>query len=85
MICAMVEDIPGVKRANEIITIHHGPQSLMVCISLDFQDKITSNQIEAIVSQLEREIRATIPEVSKVFVEAQNWRSHQKLLEKDGA
>tara|TARA_R110000868_G_scaffold373543_1_gene637740 strand:- start:120616 stop:121593 length:978 start_codon:yes stop_codon:yes gene_type:complete len=85
MISAMVEDIPGVKRANEIITIHHGPQSLMVCISLDFQDKITSNQIEAIVSQLEREIRATIPEVSKVFVEAQNWRSHQKLLEKDGA
>ncbi|KZC96625.1 MULTISPECIES: cation diffusion facilitator family transporter [Thalassospira] len=79
-ITAMVNAIPGIKRANEIITLHQGPQSLMVCISVDFQDNISSNQIEATVSQVEADIRSTIPGVAKVFIEAQNWRSHQELL-----
>lgn len=52
----------------------------MVCISVDFQDNISSNQIEATVSQVEGDIRSTIPGVAKVFIEAQNWRSHQELL-----
>ncbi|NIY77330.1 cation diffusion facilitator family transporter [Thalassospira sp. HF15] len=81
MIAEMVAAIPGILKVNEIVTLHHGPQSLMVCVSVDFQDKVTSKQVEAAVSRLESDIRAAIPEVSKVFIEAQNWRSHQELLD----
>lgn len=77
----IVSGIPGVLKVNEIITLHLGPQSLIVCISVDFRDRVTSPEIEAAVSQLESDIRNAIPVVSKVFIEAQNWRSHQDLLD----
>lgn len=77
----MVSVIPGILKVNEIITLHHGPQSLVVCVSVDFEDTVSSAALEAAVSRLESEIRGELPEVSKVFIEAQNWRSHQKLLD----
>ncbi|MDG4721797.1 MULTISPECIES: cation diffusion facilitator family transporter [Thalassospira] len=79
-IARMVAAIPGILGVNEIITLHHGPQNVIVCVSVDFDDQIGSPQVEAAVSRLETDIRAAIPEVSKVFIEAQNWRSHQRLL-----
>lgn len=82
-IARMVAGIPGILGVNEIITLHHGPQSVIVCVSVDFDDKIGSPQVEAAVSRLEIDIRAAIPEVSKVFIEAQNWKSHQSLLDPD--
>ncbi|KXJ52386.1 MAG: cation transporter [Thalassospira sp. Nap_22] len=81
----MVAAIPGILKVNEIITLHHGPQSLIVCVSVDFEDTVTSVALEAAVSRLESDIRAEIPEVSKVFIEAQNWRAHQKLIDELGS
>ncbi|MCC9625674.1 cation diffusion facilitator family transporter [Thalassospira sp. MA62] len=84
-ITGMVEQIPGIHKVNEIITLQHGPKSVVVCISVDFKDTVSSAELEAAVSKLERDIRAEIAEVSKVFIEAQNWVSHQKLLEQVAA
>ncbi|MBX2831488.1 MAG: cation diffusion facilitator family transporter [Rhodospirillales bacterium] len=78
----IVSAIPGVLKVNEIITLHLGPQSLIVCISVDFQDNLNSPEVEAAVSRLEGDIRGAVPEVSKVFVEAQNWRSHEELRDR---
>ena len=78
---AIVAAIPGVSRVNEIITLHLGPKDLIVCVSLDFLDKLNSPQVEESVSRIETDIRKAVPEVSKVFIEAQNWLSHQDLLD----
>lgn len=77
----IVSAIPGILQVNEIITLHLGPQNLIVCISVDFRDRLTSPEVEAAVSRLEIDIRHAVPEVSKVFIEAQNWLSHQDLLD----
>ncbi len=66
-----------VQRANEILTMHLGPTDALVNLSVDFRDGLDSAAVEEAISRMEREIKQACPEVSRVFIEAQSWRSHQ--------
>lgn len=66
----------GILCMNEIRTIHFGPEDVLVTISLDFADSLSSVEVEAAISAMERRIKESYPEVSRVFIEAQSWTSH---------
>ena len=66
----------GVKRINELLTMHLGPADVLVNISVDFSDGITSQEIEATTSALERDIKQAWPIVTRVFIEAQHADAH---------
>ena len=66
----------GILRMNEIRTIHFGPEDVLVTMSLDFADRLSSVEVEAAISAMERRIKESFPEVSRVFIEAQSWTSH---------
>jgi cation diffusion facilitator family transporter len=63
---------PGVVGTNQVPTMHFGPHEVLATLSLDFDDKRSAGDIEAAVSHIEREIKATFPEVTRVFVEAKD-------------
>ncbi len=73
---AMAE--PAVVRPNEVLTMHFGPQDVLVALSLDFDDRRTAAEVEAVVSRIERRIKAAHPEVTRVFVEAQDREAHRR-------
>jgi divalent metal cation (Fe/Co/Zn/Cd) transporter len=62
---------PGVLRLNEALTMHFGPQDVLVALSLDFDDAIQAGRVEGVVTSIERRIKSAHPEVTRVFVEAQ--------------
>ncbi len=64
--------MPGVCNANSIATVHLGPNSILVYLSLDFFDYMRAPDIERAVVDLEQQIRDTHPEVSAVFVKPQS-------------
>jgi len=66
----------GVARVNELLTMHLAPRQVLVNLSLDFEDRLSSADLEAAVSELEARMREAFPEVTRVFIEAQNWRLH---------
>ena len=66
----------GILRMNELRTIHFGPEDVLVTMSLDFADSLSSVEVEAAISAMERRIKKSYPEVSRVFIEAQSWTSH---------
>ena len=66
----------GVARVNEILTLHLGPQNLIVTLSLDFNSGVSADAIEGAVAALEGQIKAAEPTISHVFIEAQSWRAH---------
>jgi cation diffusion facilitator family transporter len=66
----------GVLRVNELLTMHVGPQDILVNLSVDFDDALDSEDVEAAVSALEAEIKNRFKNVSRVFIEAQNWTAH---------
>ncbi|MFQ6016950.1 MAG: cation diffusion facilitator family transporter [Kiloniellaceae bacterium] len=67
----------GIERINEVLTMHMGPRDVLLTLSLDFRDGLSSGQIEDAVSDLERRIKAAFPEITRVFIEAQDWRGHR--------
>jgi len=69
---------PGVRRVNELLTMHLGPRDVLVTLSVDFADTLTAGAIEAAISELEGRIKRALPEVTRVFVEAQNWQASRR-------
>jgi divalent metal cation (Fe/Co/Zn/Cd) transporter len=69
---------PAVARPNEILTMHFGPEDVLVTLSLDFRDSGTAAEVEQAVTRIERRIKAAHPEVKRVFIEAQDRDSHSR-------
>ncbi len=67
---------PGVKVVNELLTLHFGPADVLLNVSLDFADDLSAGDVEETVSRLEAAIKEAVPEISRVFIEAQNRRGH---------
>ena len=77
---ALATENAGIKRLNEIRTLHFGPEDVLVTLSLDFVDEIDAGDVESIISTMEQRIKQAYPEVTRVYIEAQSWSSHQRDL-----
>jgi cation diffusion facilitator family transporter len=74
----MVTRDKRIDRVNEILTMHLGPNDILVTASLDFSDGLRGRDVEEAITSFERRIKRTYPAVSRVFIEAQSWRSHEE-------
>ena len=78
---AILLNRPELLRLNEVLTMHLGPRDILLNLSLDFRDDLSANDVEAAISALEIEIKAAYPQITRVFIEAQSWRAHEKAAE----
>ena len=69
------------SHVNEILTMHMGPDFILVIISVDFVDPIQADEIESTVARLDRTIKQAFPLVKRVFVEAEKWRAKEVGLQ----
>ncbi|MGB0749376.1 MAG: cation diffusion facilitator family transporter [Magnetospiraceae bacterium] len=72
----IAKETPGVTNLNELLTMHLGPQDVLLNVSLDFDNNVTSSDLETAVSALERKIKTAHPEIKRVFVEIQSKDGH---------
>lgn len=75
---AIATDNDGVLCLNEIRSMHFGPEDILVTLSLDFVDHINAGDVETIISTMERRIKQTYPQVTRVYIEAQSWSAHSR-------
>ena len=61
--------LPGVNRVGEVLTLHMGPDFVLVNISLDFDDDVPAGTVERTLAELDRRIKQRHPEVKRVFAE----------------
>ncbi len=61
----------GVVRVNEVITLHMGPDYVLLNLSVDFKDELTAAELESVIARLDAEIRAEHPIVRRIFIEAE--------------
>ena len=78
----IAKQLPSVEYVNEVLTMHMGPEFILVNISVDFQDGVTSQEVERTVANLDKDIKAHHPLVKRIFVEAEARRvsTGQKTL-----
>ena len=67
-----------IKRLNELLTMHLGPTDVLLNVSVDFADELSSSAVEQAISTFESEIKRRFPEITRVFIEAQSWRGHRR-------
>ncbi len=68
---------PGVERINELLTMHFGPQEILLNMSLDFDDGLSAQQVEQAITGLEGRIKTDYPDIRRVFIEAQDRWGHE--------
>lgn len=73
----VAQDDDRIERVNEILTTHMGPADVLLNLSLDFRDRLSSSEVENAISAMERQIKTEFPTVSRIFIEAQSWQAHQ--------
>jgi cation diffusion facilitator family transporter len=64
---------PGIEKINELLTMHIGPDFVLVTATVDFRDSVSAHDLELTVGRLDREIKASYPRVKRVFIEAESW------------
>jgi len=68
----VIASTKDVERLIDLLTMHLGPEQILVNLDLEFKDGLMTEQIETAIDHIEREIRAAVPEVSKIFIEAES-------------
>ncbi|UCE88083.1 MAG: cation transporter [Pseudomonadota bacterium] len=61
----------AVNSVNEVLTMHMGPEFILVNLSVDFADNLNAGEIERVIAHMDREIKQVLPNVKRVFVEAE--------------
>ncbi len=69
---------PGVVSLNQALTMHFGPNDVLVALSLDFEDSLAASEVERAVTHIERAIKRAHPDVTRVFVEAQSFDADRR-------
>ena len=73
----IVRSQDGIVAINETLTMHLGPDDVLLNLSIDFSDDLSSYQVETLISEMERQIKARYPEITRVFIEAQTFAGRQ--------
>jgi len=60
-----------IEHVNEVLTVHMGPEFILVNISVEFRDEATATEIEDTVSQLDTEIKNEYENVKRIFIEGE--------------
>jgi len=60
-----------VLHVNEVLTLHMGPDFIIVNISLEFMDESKADDIELTIERMDKEIKRKYSQVKRVFVEAE--------------
>lgn len=76
-ISTYLENDARIKCANEILTMHFGPNEILLNVSLDFEDGLPAESVEAAISEFETNIKLKFPSIRRVFIEAQSFAGHQ--------
>jgi len=65
-----------VDHVNEVLTMHMGPDFILVNISVDFSDHTVAEDIEKAIDNLDLEIKRQYPNVKRVFIEAEKRKKN---------
>jgi cation diffusion facilitator family transporter len=67
----LAQSFDGIRQVHEVLTMHMGPDFILVNISVKFDSDDRTPDIETTIARLDREIKTAFPNVKRVYVEAE--------------
>ncbi len=71
----IAKSYPKIKHVNEVLTLHMGPEFILLNLSVDFADILSAGDVEETIARLDRHIKQTYPAIKRVFIEAESMRN----------
>jgi len=59
-----------VRRAAWPLTMHLGPEDVLLALDAEFEPEASADTIQAAVNRIERSIRERFPEIKRIYIEA---------------
>jgi cation diffusion facilitator family transporter len=73
----------GVEDVRQLLTMHLGPESILAALKVRFRPGLGLEDVERITDTIEERIRNEIPQMTRIFVEADS--DYDEALDKDRA
>ena len=67
----LAESLDDIEKVNELLTMHMGPEFILVNISIRFKRDQLTREIESVIQELDSMIKAEHKMVKRIFVEAE--------------
>ena len=80
----LVEGTEGVQRVTQLLTLHMGPDTIIVALKVRFRAGCSVEEIEKVTDALEARVRSEIPQMKRIFVEADSDYDARHDAEHDG-
>lgn len=77
----IVASHPEIEQIHELLTMHMGPEFVLVNLNARFHPTMTAAELERAIAGLDREIKRTYPIVKRVFIEAQLFSGEQQPMQ----
>lgn len=74
----------GVRCANGVLTVQMGPSQVVAALSAEFEDSLTTPQIEACINRIEKQAKTAHPEIISLFIKPQTaeaWRARRDAIQ----
>jgi cation diffusion facilitator family transporter len=65
----VTESTDGVQRVTQLLTMHLGPDFIVLAMKVAFKPDLRVGQLEEVINDIERRLRTRQPELKKIFVE----------------
>jgi len=66
--------VPEIKTCGQLLTMHLGPEDILVNMEVEFIDDLSTDHLEAVIDRIEINIKKAVSEVTKIFIEAQSLK-----------
>jgi cation diffusion facilitator family transporter len=78
---AILSKNKSVNKILDIKAIYQGPEKVLLAMDLNFQDGLSTGEIERAIDEIEHSIKSSIPSVERIYVEAEERPTDFKQFE----
>ncbi|HEY5243338.1 MAG TPA: cation diffusion facilitator family transporter [Polyangiaceae bacterium] len=66
----LVRGIDGVDAVTQLLTLHLGPDVVVLALKVGFRPTMTVGEVEDVTNRIELAVRGEMPQMRKIFIEA---------------
>lgn len=70
----LAREEPLIEDIHELLTMHMGPDYVLVNLSVRFDRQASARDIEFAIARLDKAIKAAFPTIKRIFIEAESYK-----------
>jgi cation diffusion facilitator family transporter len=74
----LAESDPAVLRVSRPLTMHFGPDQVLLNLDIEFRPELSAAEVTAAVDRVEARIRTARPNIRRIFIEAESLKGRSR-------